>query len=109
MPLPPLPEQRAIAALLTEQLAAVERARAAVEVQLRAARALPGVFPNSTFTSAIARRWPIVPLGEIGTIGSGITLGRKLRDDNVRRVPYLRVANVKDGCLEPVMDFGDRA
>jgi len=31
---------------------------------------------------------------------SGVTLGRKLRNGDTRTVPYLRVANVKDGHLD---------
>jgi len=44
--------------------------------------------------------WQVVPLGGIAEIASGITLGRPLRDKPTRRVPYLRVANVKDGWLD---------
>lgn len=40
VPLPPLPEQRRIAAILNEQMAAVERARAAAEAQLELLEAL---------------------------------------------------------------------
>jgi type I restriction enzyme, S subunit len=48
---------------------------------------------------ALPPGWQRVPLGEVGEIASGVTLGRKLRDGKARRVPYLRVANVKDGHL----------
>jgi type I restriction enzyme S subunit len=44
--------------------------------------------------------WRIIRLGEIGEIASGITLGQKLRNAETYRVPYLRVANVKDGSLD---------
>lgn len=39
-------------------------------------------------------------LGDVGKIVSGITLGRRLNGQPTRPVPYLRVANVKDGRLE---------
>jgi type I restriction enzyme S subunit len=39
-------------------------------------------------------------LGEVADIVSGITLGRPLRGQATRRVPYLRVANVKDRWLD---------
>jgi type I restriction enzyme S subunit len=42
----------------------------------------------------------MVPLGKVGEIGSGITLGRRVRGRRTRRVPYLRVANVKDAHLD---------
>jgi len=41
IPLPPIQEQQRIASILNEQMAAVERARAAAEAQLEAAKALP--------------------------------------------------------------------
>lgn len=44
--------------------------------------------------------WQCVPLGEVGEIVSGVTLGRKLRDSRTHRIPYLRVANVKDAHLD---------
>jgi len=43
---------------------------------------------------------PTVLLGEVAEIVSGVTLGRLLRGQPTRRVPYLRVANVKDGWLD---------
>jgi type I restriction enzyme S subunit len=100
IPLPPLPEQKRIAGILTEQVAAVERARAAAQTQLEAARALPAAYLRAVFNSPEVDSWPEKPLGEIGQIGSGITLGRKLPDVETRRVSYLRVANVKDGLLD---------
>jgi len=49
VPLPPVPEQKRIAAILDEQMAAVERARAAAEVQLEAAKALPSAYLRQVF------------------------------------------------------------
>ncbi len=79
---------------------AVERARAAAEAQLEAARALESARLRSVFDGPQARHWPRKPLGEVGEIVSGVTLGRHLRHVRTRRVPYLRVANVKDGYLD---------
>jgi type I restriction enzyme S subunit len=53
IPLPPLSEQRCIAALLTEQLAAVEQARKAAESQLAAIKDLPVALLSRAFTGAI--------------------------------------------------------
>ncbi|MFN8498196.1 MAG: restriction endonuclease subunit S [Anaerolineae bacterium] len=65
VPVPPLPEQQRIAALLTEQMAAVERARAAAEAQLAAAKALPAAYLRAVFESDEAKRWPVKPLADV--------------------------------------------
>ncbi len=49
LPLPPLPEQKRIVAKLSEQMAAIEKARAAAEAQLAAAKALPAAFLREIF------------------------------------------------------------
>jgi len=100
IPLPPLPEQQRIAAIVNERMAAIERARVAAEAKLEAAKALPAACLRAVFDSPEARHWPKKRLGEVSDIGSGITLGRKLNGVQTRRVSYLRVANVKDGYLD---------
>jgi len=62
VPLAPLPEQRRIAAILNEQMAQVERAKAAVQAQLEAARALPAAYLREVFENDEARAWPRRPL-----------------------------------------------
>jgi type I restriction enzyme S subunit len=100
IPFAPFEQQKRIAAILNEQLAAVEQARAAAEKQLEAARALPAAYLHAVFNSPEAQKWPKEALGEVGEIVSGITLGRHLGEVQTRSVPYLRVANVKDGYLD---------
>ena len=73
VPLPPLPEQRRISAILTEQLAAVDRARAAVRAQLAAAEALPAAYLRTVFESDGAKRWPRRRLGEVCEVVTGTT------------------------------------
>jgi type I restriction enzyme S subunit len=97
---PSLAEQQRIAALLQDQMAAVERARAAAEVCLEAANAVPAAFLRKAFISDTAKNWPIIRLGDVGDVVSGVTLGRTLKNRQTRRVQYLRVANVKDGHLD---------
>ncbi len=65
VPLPPLPEQRRIAAILREQMAAVDRARAAAEAQLEAAKALPAAYLRAVFESDEAQEWPLAELGSV--------------------------------------------
>ena len=100
IPLPPLPEQKRIAAILNEQRAEVERARVAAEHQLEAAMTLPAAYLRAVFNSLEAQRWPKRNLGDAGQIRSGVTLGRQVSGARTRSVPYLRVANVRDGRLD---------
>jgi type I restriction enzyme S subunit len=65
LPVPPLSEQKRLAAILTEQIAAVERARAAAEAQLKAARDLPAAYLSAVFNSADAKQWPRKRFGDI--------------------------------------------
>lgn len=64
-PLPPLPEQKRIVAILNEQMAAVEKARAAAEAQLQAAKTLPAAYLREVFDSPEAQKWERKPLGEV--------------------------------------------
>jgi len=100
MPLPQLAEQKRITGILAGRLAAVERARTAAEAQLEAAKALSAAYLRTVFDSPVASQWPVERLGDRAEIVSGITLGRKPRGPVARKVPYLRVANVKDGHLD---------
>jgi type I restriction enzyme S subunit len=65
IPLPSLDEQKRIAATLNEQMTMMERARAATEAQLDAAKALPAAYLRAAFNSPEAQRWPRRRLGEI--------------------------------------------
>jgi type I restriction enzyme, S subunit len=100
VPLPSLREQQRIASILTEQLSSVERGRTAAKAQLDAADKLPQALLDAVFDGPEAQRWPKRALGDVGQIASGITLGWKAHGQKTRRVPYLRVANVKDGRLD---------
>jgi len=68
IPLPPLPEQKRIAAILNEQMDAVEKARAAAEAQLEAAKALPAAYLREVFPGPgeeLPEGWRWVKLGEV--------------------------------------------
>lgn len=65
VPLPPISDQQRIAAILNEQMAAVERARAAAEPRLEAAKALPAAYLRAVFNSPEAQKWSKKRLGDI--------------------------------------------
>ena len=76
IPLPPLTEQKRIAALLNQQMAYVEKARQAAEEMLEAAQALPGAFLRQVFPAhgdALPAGWQWTKLGDVCKIVSGST------------------------------------
>jgi type I restriction enzyme, S subunit len=56
IPLPPIQTQKRIAAVLNDQMVVVERARAAAEAQLEAAKALPSAIVRQSFGSGAFQR-----------------------------------------------------
>jgi len=65
LPLPPLDEQRRIATILNQQMAAVERARRAAEDQKKAAQCLPMSFLRGVFSKPTDKRPRIAKLGDV--------------------------------------------
>lgn len=99
IPVPPPLEQRRLVALLVEQMNKVDEAHAAIESQIEATALLRASYLREIFQGEDSQQWPLMPLGQVGQIGSGLTLGRAVQGSHTRSVPYLRVANVKDGYL----------
>jgi len=98
IPLPPLPEQKRIAAILNEQMAAVERARVASEVQLGSAKALPAAYFRAVFNSPEAKKWPSKFLGDICTrISNGTT---KTQNNNKFGLPVTRIETISNGHID---------
>ena len=88
IPLPPLSEQKHIAAILNEQMAAVEGAQAAAEAQLEAAKTLPAAYLRAVFNSPEGRQWPRRPLGELVENFDGKRVPVKLDERRGKRGPY---------------------
>lgn len=68
VPLPPLPEQQRIAALLKEQRAAVDKARLAAQLRLEAVKALTAAYLRQVFPrpgQPLPTDWRWVKLGEV--------------------------------------------
>lgn len=97
IPLPPLAEQKRIAAILKEQVAAVERARAATDAQLEAAKALPTAYLRAIFTSPDAQRWPRKPLGEVAVLERGRFSPRPRNDPRYYggQYPWIQIGEVE--------------
>lgn len=99
IPLPPLDEQRRIAAIL-------DKADDLRRKRKRALELLDGLTLSIFFDlfghsgEDISRWGKPIPLSDLAEIGSGITKGRKLNGQAVRQVPYLAVANVQDRRLD---------
>jgi type I restriction enzyme S subunit len=103
--LPPLPEQRRIAARLREQLAAVAEARAAVRAQLDAAAAFPkavlteafhGVTPLSLASSPQAPSgWSWFPLAKLARLESGHTPSRYRPEWWGGTVPWIALPDIR--------------
>jgi type I restriction enzyme, S subunit len=112
-PLPPLLEQRRIAAYLDASCAAIDAAVAAKRRQLETLDALrksiiqravtrgasEGITLKSTgnaWLEQIPQGWKLVCLKRIAAIQGGLTLGKQYEGPLIER-PYLRVGNVQDG------------
>jgi type I restriction enzyme S subunit len=94
IPLPPLPEQKRIARILNEQMTEVEKARAATEAQLEAAKALPAAYLREVFDSPEAWTWAKKRLGEIADIVGGNTLPVSSEATPSERVYCLKVSDL---------------
>lgn len=94
IPLPPLSEQKRIAAILNEQMAAVERARAATAEQLEAAKVLPPAYLRAVFNSPEAHQWPRKRLGDVCEEKTGTRDPRLEPDKMFRYVDITGVDNI---------------
>lgn len=107
IPLPPLPEQKRIAAILNEQLTTVERARAAAEAQLKAAKALPSAYFRQAFCNitplaagigrdTAPRGWKWQQLTSLARLESGHTPSRYHPEWWGGNVPWISLADIRD-------------
>jgi len=96
-PLPPLEEQKRIAGILNEQMAAVEEAKKAAQERLQAAKALPSAYLREVFPSSedeLPAGWKWVKLGDvIANVQPGFACGTRAADGIVQ----LRMNNVTRG------------
>lgn len=98
VPLPPPAEQKRIVAILTQKLAAIDKARAAAQAQLTAAQALPPAYLRQIFEGEEAQEWRREPLGNL-VLSFKNGYGR--RPDGAEEGPIvLRIADVSSGQID---------
>ncbi|WOQ70134.1 restriction endonuclease subunit S [Microbacterium limosum] len=91
LPLPPLPEQRRIAAILDEA--------DALRAKRRRTTALLNDIPAVVFDSYDKSRWDVATLADVARLQGGITLNAR-RGALPAKANYLRVANVFRGSID---------
>lgn len=96
IPLPPLTEQKRIAAILTEQVSAVERSRAAAEAQLNAAKDLPAAYLRAVFDSPESKEWQRRQLEEVCGISTGTTPDTNRADYYKGEIPFIKTSELLD-------------
>lgn len=98
IPVPPLPEQRRIVDLLSRAEGIVRLRR---EAEKKAAELIPALFLDIFGDPARnPKGWPVESLDSVANIISGATKGRRFDPSEAIELPYMRVANVKDGHLD---------
>jgi type I restriction enzyme S subunit len=99
IPLPPLGEQRRIAAILDKADALRRKRKRALDLLDSLTQSIfLEMFGDLVSNS---KDWvDIRPLGDLADIASGITKGRKLNGEATREVSYLAVSNVQDKFLD---------
>jgi len=71
------------------------------QAQRKAAELIPALFVDMFGDPAMnSKGWPVFPLSAVSEVISGVAKGRDLSADESIELPYMRVANVKDGRLE---------
>jgi len=106
--IPPLPEQLRITAVLREQMAAVDKARAAAQARLEAVKALPAAFLREIFgteptfsvspvtpTRPVQTDWKWHRLTDIARLATGHTPSRYRSEYWTGDIPWLQLADIR--------------
>jgi type I restriction enzyme S subunit len=106
---PPLPEQKKIAHILSTVQRAIEAQERIIAATTELKKALMhkvfteglrGESQKQTEIAPVPESWEVVPLRDCAVVQTGIAKGRKVKVQDAVEVPYLRVANVQDGYLD---------
>ncbi len=98
IPLPPLAEQKRIAAILDKADSLRRKNQQAIQLANQFLRAVFLDMFGDPVTNP--KGWDEVELKEIADIRSGVTKGKKIDLSIAVTLPYMRVANVQDGYLD---------
>lgn len=98
IPLPPLEEQKRIAAALDKMSSVIAKRKRQIALLDEAAKSLFVEMFGDPVENPMG--WEVDVLNNLGEIISGITKGRKTTGKTLVDIPYMRVANVKDGHLD---------
>lgn len=109
MPLPPIGEQRRIAARLSEQMAQVDRMRRAARAQVEAAKALPAAFLRRVFESLESARYPKTRVDELCDFlpAKSVRTGGDTRVLTVTTACLSEIGFLPSGLKEAYMDSAD--
>jgi type I restriction enzyme S subunit len=98
VPVCPIAEQQRIVDQLSRAEGIVRLRR---QAQQKAAELIPAIFVDMFGDPATnPKGWPVFALSEVSEVISGVAKGRDLSADESIELPYMRVANVKDGRLD---------
>ncbi len=106
---PPLPEQKKIAHILSTVQRAIEDQERIIQTTTELKKALMHKLfseglrnepQKQTDYGLIPKSWEVLPLSCCAVVQTGIAKGRKVDPKEAVEVPYLRVANVQDGYLD---------
>ena len=107
--LPPLPEQKKIAHILSTVQRAIEAQERIIQTTTELKKALMHKLfteglrnepQKQTEIGPVPESWNVVPLSDCAIVQTGIAKGRKVDPEDAIELPYLRVANVQDGYLD---------
>lgn len=101
VPLPPLPEQKRIVALLDEAFAGIATAKANAEKNLQNARTVFESHLQSVFTQR-GEGWDVKPLGELSQLKNGLNYNKR---SGGQTLPVVGVADFQDNDFVPISEL----
>jgi type I restriction enzyme, S subunit len=104
IPFPPIEEQKRIARILSEQMAAVKQAMKAAQERLDAAQALSNAYLRGAFPSrenTLPDGWEWVKLGDVSNLITKGTTPTTFGADYVSKgIPFIRAMDVHGGAID---------